>query len=98
MSDKVKEWGLADIPEAPDYNRWEQAANEVKDKASKTELSAKADKSALANLASKTELEQKADQSALETKADKTALEAKADQSALDSLAARVAALESPAA
>ena len=89
MSDKVKEWGLADIPEAPDYNRWEQAANEVKDKASKTELSAKADKSELANLASKTELEQKAD---------KTALEAKADQSALDSLEARVAALESPAA
>ena len=67
MSDKVKEWGLADIPEAPDYNRWEQAANEVKNKASKTELSAKADKSALANLASKTELEQKADQSALDS-------------------------------
>lgn len=80
MSDTVKEWGLADIPEAPDYNRWEQAANEIKNKASKTEL------------------EQKADKSALETKADKTALEAKADQSALDSLAARVAALESPAA
>ena len=89
MSDKVKKWGLADIPEAPDYNRWEQAANEVKNKASKTELSAKADKSELANLVSKTELEQKAD---------KTALEAKADQSALDSLEARVAALESPAA
>ena len=79
MSSKVKEWGLADIPEAPDYNRWEQAANEVKDKASKTEL------------------EKKADKSALETKADKTALATKADQSALDSLAARVAALESPA-
>lgn len=50
MSDKVKEWGLADIPEAPDYNRWEQAANEVKDKASKTELEKKADKSALDSL------------------------------------------------
>lgn len=50
MSDKVKEWGLADIPEAPDYNRWEQAANEVKDKASKTELEQKADQSALDSL------------------------------------------------
>lgn len=67
MSDKVKEWGLADIPEAPDYNRWEQAANEVKNKASKTELSAKIDKSELANLASKAELETKADQSALDS-------------------------------
>ena len=80
MSSKVKEWGLADIPEAPDYNRWEQAANEVKNKASKAEL------------------EEKANKTELEKKADKTALEAKADQSALDSLAARVAALESPAA
>lgn len=67
MSDKVKEWGLADIPEAPDYNRWEQAANEVMNKASKTELSAKVDKSELANLASKAELEEKADQSALDS-------------------------------
>lgn len=67
MSDKVKEWGLADIPEAPDYNRWEQAANEVKDKASKTELEQKADKSALETKADKTALEAKADQSALDS-------------------------------
>lgn len=67
MSDKVKEWGLADIPEAPDYNRWEQAANEVKDKASKTELEQKADKSALETKADKTALATKADQSALDS-------------------------------
>lgn len=67
MSDKVKEWGLADIPEAPDYNRWEQAANEVKNKASKTELEQKADKSALETKADKTALEAKADQSALDS-------------------------------
>ena len=67
MSDKIKEWGLADIPEAPDYNRWEQAANEVKDKASKTELEQKADKSALETKADKTALEAKADQSALDS-------------------------------
>lgn len=73
MSDKIKEWGLADIPEAPDYNRWEQAANEVKNKASKTELSAKVDKSELANLASKAELETKADQSALDSLAARVA-------------------------
>lgn len=73
MSNKVKEWGLADIPEAPDYNRWEQAANEVKNKASKTELSAKVDKSELANLASKAELEEKADQSALDSLAARVA-------------------------
>lgn len=73
MSNKVKEWGLADIPEAPDYNRWEQAANEVKNKVSKTELSAKVDKSELANLASKAELEEKADQSALDSLAARVA-------------------------
>lgn len=67
MSDKVKEWGLADIPEAPDYNRWEQAANEVKNKASKTELEQKADKSTLETKADKTALEAKADQSALDS-------------------------------
>ena len=67
MSDKIKEWGLADIPEAPDYNRWEQAANEVKNKASKTELEQKADKSALETKADKTALEAKADQSALDS-------------------------------
>ena len=67
MSDKVKEWGLADIPEAPDYNRWEQAANEVKDKASKTELEQKADKSALETKADKTALATTADQSALDS-------------------------------
>lgn len=79
MSDKVKEWGLADIPEAPDYNRWEQAANEVKDKASKTELEQKADKSALETKADKTALATKADQSALDSlKARVAALESPA--------------------
>ena len=79
MSDKVKEWGLADIPEAPDYNRWEQAANEVKDKASKTELEQKTDKSALETKADKTALATKADQSALDSlKARVAALESPA--------------------